>query len=142
VFPVGAGGPGRRAARGPAASGAGRALADFMDAVVIVDPGEYQRRPGEPERPLRTLPFGQAGLVRFLVYEPDDLVLVTRVIWTGWHPPCSPALQPAGVRGAGIPLAVIASRSPPGTSSRGQFGGQNAARGSFWWLAPASGSPR
>jgi hypothetical protein len=30
------------------------ALADFMDAVVIVDPAEYQRRPGEPERPLRT----------------------------------------------------------------------------------------
>jgi hypothetical protein len=59
------------------------ALSDFMDAVVIVDPAEYQRRPGEPERPLRTLPFGQAGLVTFLVYEPDDLVLVTRVIWTG-----------------------------------------------------------
>ena len=59
------------------------ALADFMDAVVIVDPAEYQRRPGERERPLRTLPFGQAGLVTFLVYEPDDLVLVTRVIWMG-----------------------------------------------------------
>jgi hypothetical protein len=25
----------------------------------------------------------QAGLVTFLVYEPDDLVLVTRVIWIG-----------------------------------------------------------
>jgi hypothetical protein len=59
------------------------ALSEFMDAVVVVDPTEYQRRPGEPERPLRTLPFGQAGLVTFLVYEPDDLVLVTRVIWTG-----------------------------------------------------------
>jgi hypothetical protein len=59
------------------------ALSDFMDAVVIVDPAEYQRRPGEPERPLRTLPFGQAGLVTFLVYEHDDLVLVTRVIWNG-----------------------------------------------------------
>ena len=59
------------------------ALSDFMDAVVIVDPTEYQRRPDEPERPLRTLPFGEAGLVTFLVYEPDDLVLVTRVIWTG-----------------------------------------------------------
>jgi hypothetical protein len=59
------------------------ALAGFMDAAVIVDPAEYQRRPGEPERPLRTLPLGQAGLVTFLVYEPDDLVLVTRVIWTG-----------------------------------------------------------
>jgi hypothetical protein len=59
------------------------ALADFMDAVVIVDPAEYQRRPGELDRPLRTLPFGQVGLVTFLVYAPDDLVLVTRVIWTG-----------------------------------------------------------
>jgi hypothetical protein len=58
-------------------------LSDFMDAVVIVDPAEYQRRPDEPVRPLRTLPFGQAGLVTFLVYEPDDLVLVTRVIWIG-----------------------------------------------------------
>jgi hypothetical protein len=59
------------------------AFSDFMDAVVIVDPAEYQRRPGEPDRPLRTLPFGRAGLVTFLVYEQDDLVLVTRVIWTG-----------------------------------------------------------
>jgi hypothetical protein len=59
------------------------ALSGFMDAVVMVDPAEYQRRPDEPERPLRTLPFGHAGLVTFLVYEPDDLVLVTRVIWTG-----------------------------------------------------------
>ena len=59
------------------------ALSDFMDAVVIVDPVEYQRRPDEPERPLRTLPFGQSGLVTFLVYKPDDLVLVTRVIWIG-----------------------------------------------------------
>lgn len=59
------------------------ALSDFMDAVVIVDPAEYQRRPEEPARPLRTLPFGQAGLVTFLVYEPDELVLVTRVIWIG-----------------------------------------------------------
>jgi hypothetical protein len=58
-------------------------LSELMDAVVLVDPSEYQRRPGEPGRLLRTLPFGQAGLVTFLVYEPDDLVLVTRVIWTG-----------------------------------------------------------
>jgi hypothetical protein len=60
-----------------------RALSDFMDAVVIVDPAEYQRRPEEPARPLRTLPFGEVGLVTFLVDEPDELVLVTRVIWTG-----------------------------------------------------------
>jgi hypothetical protein len=31
-----------------------------MDAVVLVDPAEYQRRPGEPGRPLRPLPFGRA----------------------------------------------------------------------------------
>jgi hypothetical protein len=59
------------------------ALSELMDAVVLVGPAEYQRRPGEPGRPLRTLPFGRAGLVTFLVYEPDALVLVTRVIWTG-----------------------------------------------------------
>jgi len=41
------------------------ALSDFMDAVVIVDPAEYHRRPDEPERPLRTLPFGEVGLVTF-----------------------------------------------------------------------------
>jgi hypothetical protein len=41
------------------------ALSDFMDAVVIVDPAEYQRRPEEPARPLRTLPFGEVGLVTF-----------------------------------------------------------------------------
>jgi hypothetical protein len=58
------------------------ALAEFMDAVVIVESAEHQRRPGEPGRPLRTLPFGQAAPVTFPV-EPDDLVLVTRVIWTG-----------------------------------------------------------
>jgi hypothetical protein len=54
------------------------ALSDFMDAVVIVDPAEYQRRPDEPERPLRTLPFGEVGLVTFLVYEPDDLAPTMR----------------------------------------------------------------
>ncbi len=54
-----------------------------MDAVVIVNPAEYERRSGEPDRPLRTLPFGQVGLVTFLVHEPEDLVLVTRVVWAG-----------------------------------------------------------
>jgi hypothetical protein len=47
------------------------ALSDFMDAIVLVDPAEYARRPGEPVRPLRTLPFGQAGLVSFLIYPGD-----------------------------------------------------------------------
>jgi hypothetical protein len=56
-----------------------------MDAVVIVDPMEYQRSPGEPLRPLRTLYFGlqNEGLVTYLVYPPDDLVLVTRIQWLG-----------------------------------------------------------
>ncbi len=62
-----------------------RELGTFMDAVVIVDPMEYQRSPGEPRRPLRTLYFGvqNEGLVTFLVYPPDDLVLVTRIQWLG-----------------------------------------------------------
>lgn len=62
-----------------------RMLAEFMDAAVIVDPAEYQRDPGEPARPLRTLYFGPHGdgLVTFLVYPPDDLVLVTRIQWLG-----------------------------------------------------------
>lgn len=62
-----------------------RELAIFMDAVVLVDPMEYQRSPGEPRKPLRTLYFGphSEGLVTFLVYPPDDLVLVTRIQWLG-----------------------------------------------------------
>jgi hypothetical protein len=52
-----------------------RALAEFMDAVVIVNPAEYQRRGGEPASPdaLRTLHFGPrgGGLVTFLVDPPD-----------------------------------------------------------------------
>jgi len=53
------------------------ALAAFMDAVVIVDPVQYQRRRDERDdvsMPLRTLHFGpqDAGLVTFLVYPPDD----------------------------------------------------------------------
>ena len=62
-----------------------QSLADFMDAVVIVDPAYYQRRPGEPNRALRTLPFGphSQGLVTFLIYPPDDLILVVKVQWLG-----------------------------------------------------------
>ena len=64
------------------------ALAVFMKAAVMVDPIEYQRHPGEPSNPpalLRTLHFGQhdEGLVTFLVYPPDDLVLVVRIYWLG-----------------------------------------------------------
>jgi hypothetical protein len=64
------------------------ALAAFMDAVVIVDPMEYQRRPDEPadaSAPVRTLDFGQhhEGLVTFLVYPPDELVLVVKIQWLG-----------------------------------------------------------
>ncbi len=70
---------------GPAAR---TALAAFMNAAVIVDPIQYQRHPGEPADPpalLRTLHFGQhhEGLVTFLVYPPDDLVLVVRIQWLG-----------------------------------------------------------
>jgi len=63
-------------------------LAAFMDAVVIVDPVQYQRRHGERDdmsMPLRTLHFGphDEGLVTFLVYPPDDLVLVVKIQWLG-----------------------------------------------------------
>ena len=63
-------------------------LTSFMDAVVIVDPIDYQRHPGEhsdPPAPLRTLHFGRhhEGLVTFLVYPPDELVLVVRIQWLG-----------------------------------------------------------
>lgn len=63
-------------------------LTSFMDAVVIVDPIEYQRHPEErsdPPAPLRTLHFGRhhEGLVTFLVYPPDELVLVVRIQWLG-----------------------------------------------------------
>ncbi len=56
-----------------------------MDAVVLVDPAEYQRRPDEPSRSLRILPFGpnSQGLATFLLYPPDDLVLVVKVQWLG-----------------------------------------------------------
>lgn len=69
-------------------SQAQKAVATFMDAVVLVDPLEYQRRADEPadsNRTLRTLHFGphSEGLVTFLVYEPDDLVLVVKIQWTG-----------------------------------------------------------
>lgn len=64
------------------------ALTTFMDAVVLVNPVEYQRHPGErsdPPAPLRTLHFGahHQGLFTFLVYPPDDLVLVVRIQWLG-----------------------------------------------------------
>ena len=59
-----------------------------MDAVVIVDPAQYQR--GRDDRddvsmPLRSLHFrpDAGGLVTFLVYPPDDLVLVVRIQWLG-----------------------------------------------------------
>ena len=63
-------------------------LATFMDAVVIVDPTQYQRRHEEHDdvpMPLRSLHFGPhgGGLVTFLVYPPDDLVLVVKIQWLG-----------------------------------------------------------
>jgi hypothetical protein len=63
-------------------------LAAFMDAVVIIDPVQYQRRHDERDdvsMPLRTLHFGprDEGLVTFLVYPPDDLVPVVKIQWLG-----------------------------------------------------------
>jgi hypothetical protein len=100
------------------------ALSDFMDAVVIVDPAEYQRRPDEPERPLRTLPFGQAGLVTFLVYEPDDLVLVTRVIWIGW--PVRGLRATDGVRGRGQFHRAVTAGARTYSGQAGSLSGQLA----------------
>jgi hypothetical protein len=62
-----------------------QALEAFMEAVVIVDPMEYQRRRGAADTPLRSLHFGphDEGLVTFLVYPPDELVLVVRIQWLG-----------------------------------------------------------
>src|SRR5690349_5703744 len=65
----------------PTCPAARASLATFMDAVVIMDPVQYQRRRDERDdvsMPLRSLHFGpeSAGLVTFLVYPPDDLVLV------------------------------------------------------------------
>lgn len=64
---------------------AGKALTESMDAVVIIDPAEFQRRPGEPAGNLRTLPFGPNSqvLVTFLIDPPDDLVLVVKIQWIG-----------------------------------------------------------
>jgi hypothetical protein len=70
-------------------SPAGQAeLVAFMNATVMMDPIESQRRPGErADSPalLRTLHFGERhdGLVTFLVHPPDDLVLVVRIQWLG-----------------------------------------------------------
>lgn len=61
-------------------------LAAFMTAAVMVDPMQYQRRADEPpDVPMRMLHFGPLGegLVTFLVYAPDDLVLVVKVQWLG-----------------------------------------------------------
>lgn len=62
--------------------------ASFMDAVVIVDPIDYQCHPGERSdllAPLRTLHFGRhhEGLVTFLGNPPDELVLFVRIQWLG-----------------------------------------------------------
>jgi hypothetical protein len=59
-----------------------------MDAVVAADPVQGQRRRDERDdlsTPLRSLHFGQdgGGLFRFLVYPPDDLVLVVKIQWLG-----------------------------------------------------------
>ena len=62
-------------------------LAALMKRDCLGRPIEYQRQPGEPDptKLLRTLHFGrhQEGLVTFLVYPPDDLVLVVRLQWLG-----------------------------------------------------------
>jgi hypothetical protein len=58
-----------------------------LDALVL-DPWEFRRLPNESRVPHRTVWFGpdrpdgvSPGLVTFLVYDRDDLVLVTRIQW-------------------------------------------------------------
>ena len=63
-------------------------LVALGDAAVIVDPVQYQRRRDERDDVsmlLRSLYFGPdgGGLVTFLVYPPDDLVLVVKIQWLG-----------------------------------------------------------
>jgi hypothetical protein len=62
-----------------------RELTAFMEAVVIVDPVDYRRYPSEQDKPMRSLHFGlrDEGLVTFLIYPPDDLVLVVQIQWLG-----------------------------------------------------------
>lgn len=62
-----------------------QALTEFLEALILVDPMEYQRYPGEPYTSMRSLSFGPQddGLVWFLVYPPGDLVLVVRIQWLG-----------------------------------------------------------
>ena len=57
-----------------------------MDAVVIVDPVQYQRRRDERDdvpMPLRSLHFGPDGGAWSRSYPPDDLVLVVKIQWLG-----------------------------------------------------------
>ena len=84
---MGAGWPGSAGVRRPA-SGCASIPSVILDAVVIVDPVQYQRRGDERDdvsMPLRSLHFGPdgSGLVTFLVYPPDDLVLVVKIQWLG-----------------------------------------------------------
>jgi hypothetical protein len=63
-----------------------RVLAGFMDTLVRGDPVKHRRRPYDPRSPLhgvRTLEFGRSGegLVTFVAYRPDMLVLVVRIHW-------------------------------------------------------------
>lgn len=62
-----------------------RGLRELMDALVLVDPMQYQRRPDERTGNLRTLHFGEtgAGIVAVHVREPDLLVLVVQLQWIG-----------------------------------------------------------
>jgi hypothetical protein len=84
---VGAGWPGSAGVR-RSASGRAHIPSGIHGCVVIVDPVQYQRRGDERDdvsMPLRSLHFGPdgGGLVTFLVYPPDDLVLVVKIQWLG-----------------------------------------------------------
>jgi hypothetical protein len=65
---------------------AAAALRELLDAAVLVDPLEFQRRPDEPHKGVaRRLAFGPhgQGLVTLQVYAPDELLLVHAIQWFG-----------------------------------------------------------
>lgn len=61
------------------------ALLELLNAVVF-DPWEYGRPPGQEvdrTRGLRSLPFGAAGMVWFVILDRDRQIVIVRVQWAG-----------------------------------------------------------
>jgi hypothetical protein len=55
-----------------------------MDAVVIIDPASISAGPANQQEPCASSHSASSqGLVTFLIYPPDDLVLVVKIQWIG-----------------------------------------------------------